>query len=89
MFLLNAFTVKGYGEAEYWFAMVKVFTVLVFILVGILVDSGAIGKPRETIGFKNWKIDGAPFVGGFAGIITTSIVSGFAFQVNHSFLSSI
>ncbi|CAF1085090.1 unnamed protein product [Adineta ricciae] len=80
MFLLNAFTVKGYGEAEYWFAMIKVITVLVFLLVGVLVDSGAIGKPRETIGFKNWKIEGAPFVGGVAGVITTSIISGFAFQ---------
>lgn len=85
MFLLNAFTVKGYGEAEYWFAMIKVVTVLVFMLVGILVDSGAIGKPKETIGFKNWTIEGAPFYNGIAGVITTSIISGFAFQVRFSF----
>lgn len=82
MFLLNAFTVKGYGEAEYWFAMIKVVTVLIFLLVGILVDVGAIGKPRKTIGFENWKIGDAPFVGGVAGVITTSIISGFAFQVS-------
>lgn len=87
MFLLNAFTVKGYGEAEYWFAMIKVVTVLVFMLVGILVDSGAIGKPKETIGFKNWTIDGAPFYNGIAGIITTSIISGFAFQVRFLFFA--
>ncbi|UJR38643.1 hypothetical protein I4U23_031308 [Adineta vaga] len=80
MFLLNAFTVKGYGEAEYWFAMIKVVTVLIFLLVGVLVDAGAIGKPRKTIGFENWKIEGAPFVGGVSGVITTSIISGFAFQ---------
>ena len=81
MFLLNAFTVKGYGEAEYWFAMIKVVTVLVFLLVGILVDSGAIGKPRRTIGFENWSRGEAPFVDGIRGVITTSIISGFAFQV--------
>lgn len=81
MFLLNAFTVKGYGEAEYWFAMIKVVTVIIFIIVGILVDSGAIGKPRKTIGFGNWTKGDAPFVGGLAGVITTSIISGFAFQV--------
>ncbi|CAF0798286.1 unnamed protein product [Adineta steineri] len=80
MFLLNAFTVKGYGEAEYWFAMIKVVTVLFFLLIGVLVDAGAMGKPRKTIGFENWRKGEAPFVGGVAGIITTSIISGFAFQ---------
>lgn len=80
MFLLNAFTVKGYGEAEYWFAMIKVLTVVIFIIVGFLVDIGVLGHDR--IGSRNWKIDGAPFYNGFSGIVTTSIVSGFAFQVN-------
>ncbi len=86
MFLLNAFTVKGYGEAEYWFAMIKVVTVIVFILIGILVDAGAIGKPKKTIGFDNWTIEGAPFFNGISGIITTSIISGFAFQVKRNFI---
>ncbi|CAF1208390.1 unnamed protein product [Rotaria sordida] len=78
MFVLNAFTVKGYAEAEYWFAMIKVLTVVMFIIIGILVDSGVLG--HDKIGIRNWKIDGAPFYKGFGGIITTSIVSGFAFQ---------
>ncbi|CAF3470773.1 unnamed protein product [Rotaria sp. Silwood1] len=77
MFLLNAFTVKSYGEAEYWFAMIKVLTIIVFIIVGILVDTGVLGHDR--IGFRNWKIDGAPFYKGFGGIVTTSIISGFSF----------
>ncbi|CAF4790091.1 unnamed protein product [Rotaria socialis] len=82
MFVLNAFTVKGYGEAEYWFAMIKVLTVVIFIIVGVLVDSifdsGVLG--HDKIGVSNWKIDGAPFYKGFSGVVTTSIVSGFAFQ---------
>ncbi|CAF4064444.1 unnamed protein product [Rotaria sordida] len=78
MFVLNAFTVKGYAEAEYWFAMIKVLTVVMFIIIGILVDSGVLG--HDKIGIRNWKIDGAPFYKGIGGIITTSIVSGFAFQ---------
>ena len=86
MFLLNAFTVKGYGEAEYWFAMTKVVTVLIFLLVGLLVDVGAIGKEKYARGFENWKRGDAPFVGGVAGVITTSIISGFAFQVSILFL---
>ncbi len=81
MFVLNAFTVKGYGEAEYWFAMIKVITVVIFIIVGILVDTGVLGGKK--IGGENWRIEGAPFYKGIAGIVTTSIVSGFAFQVNY------
>jgi lysine-specific permease len=83
MFILNAFTVRGYGEAEYWFAMIKVVTVVIFIIVGIFVDTGVLGGNK--IGVQNWKIDGAPFYRGIAGIVTTSIVSGFAFQVNRKF----
>ncbi|CAF0896280.1 unnamed protein product [Adineta steineri] len=78
MFILNGFTVKGYGEAEYWFAMIKVLTVIIFIIIGVLVDIGVLG--HEKIYGKNWNIKGAPFYKGFAGIITTSIISGFAFQ---------
>ncbi|CAF3744644.1 unnamed protein product [Rotaria sp. Silwood1] len=77
MFILNVFTVKSYGEAEYWFAMIKVFTVIIFIIVGLLVDIGVLGHDR--IGFRNWKIDGAPFYGGIGGIVTSSIASAFAF----------
>ncbi|CAF2505061.1 unnamed protein product [Rotaria sp. Silwood2] len=77
MFLLNVFTVKSYGEAEYWFAMIKVLTVIIFIIVGILVDTGVLGNDK--IGFRNWKIDGAPFYKGIGGIVTTSLVSGFSF----------
>jgi lysine-specific permease len=84
MFLLNAFTVKGYGEAEYWFAMIKVVTVIGFIIVGVLVDLGARGGDK--IHGRNWNTPGAAFHQGVAGIVTTSIVSGFAFQVNIYFI---
>ncbi|CAF1323489.1 unnamed protein product [Rotaria sordida] len=77
MVILNAFSVKGYGEAEYWFAMIKVLTVIIFIIVGLLVDIGVLGHVK--IGFHNWKIDGAPFYRGISGIIASSIASAFAF----------
>ena len=31
MFLLNYISVKGFGEAEYWFSLIKVSTVIIFI----------------------------------------------------------
>lgn len=34
MFLLNWISVRGFGEAEYWFSLIKVATVIIFIIVG-------------------------------------------------------
>ncbi|CAG8540287.1 10511_t:CDS:2 [Ambispora leptoticha] len=78
MLSLNLFSVKGYGEAEYWFAMIKVITVILFIFVGILLDIGAIGKPKEYIGSKNF--DHGTFHNGFKGLLSVFLVAGFSFQ---------
>ena len=34
--LLNIFTVKAFGETEFWLSLIKVITIIVFIVVGIL-----------------------------------------------------
>src|SRR5262249_43904106 len=34
LLVLNLFSVGKYGAVEYWFAFIKVFTILLFILVG-------------------------------------------------------
>lgn len=54
MFLLNYLSVKGFGEAEYWFAIIKVVTVIAFIIVGALMIFGIMGG--KTIGFSNFTI---------------------------------
>lgn len=36
MFWLNYISVKGFGEAEFWFSLIKVVTVVVFIILGLL-----------------------------------------------------
>ncbi|KAF9311955.1 hypothetical protein BG003_006778 [Podila horticola] len=74
--------VKAFGELEYWFAMIKVLTCVVFIIVGILVDVGATGG--EFIGGRNWHIEGAPIVGETAkdktvNIFTTCVWAFFSF----------
>ncbi|ORX74521.1 hypothetical protein DL89DRAFT_290057 [Linderina pennispora] len=40
MFAINAISVRGYGEAEYYFAMIKVLAVVIVIIVGILTITG-------------------------------------------------
>ncbi|GKV70478.1 amino acid permease [Sporosarcina sp. NCCP-2716] len=48
LFLLNALTTKGFAEAEFWFASIKVVAVLAFIVIGAAAIIGWIpldGKP--------------------------------------------
>ncbi|KAG0000275.1 hypothetical protein BGZ80_008353 [Entomortierella chlamydospora] len=50
---INLIGVSAYGEAEYWFSVLKVVTIILFIICGILVDAGAIGG--VTYGMTGWK----------------------------------
>ena len=34
---LNLFSVKGFGEAEFWFAGIKVVITIIFLIVGVLI----------------------------------------------------
>ncbi|KAF7729271.1 hypothetical protein EC973_004801 [Apophysomyces ossiformis] len=71
---LNLFSVKGYGEAEYWFALVKVLAVIVFIILGILVDTAVLGGHYYGVEVFNY--------GGVRGlgVLSTFLTAGFSFQ---------
>jgi lysine-specific permease len=81
---LNLLSVRAYAEAEYWFAGIKVVTVIIFVAVGALMITGMIGN--QSSGFHNWTLSDpktgthAPFVGGFASMLAGFLVAGFAFQ---------
>ncbi|KAK3816932.1 MAG: amino acid permease-domain-containing protein [Linnemannia elongata] len=77
MVFINMAGVQAYGELEYWFSILKVLTIIIFIVCGILVDAGAIGG--TTYGVSNWHIEGAPFKGGFMGFLTTLVSVGYAY----------
>ncbi|EPL8094755.1 amino acid permease [Morganella morganii] len=79
MFLLNFISVKGFGEAEYWFSLIKVSTVILFIIVGVMMITG-IMKGGEGAGWHNWTVGEAPFKGGFAAMIGVAMIVGFSFQ---------
>ncbi|AOV97400.1 lysine transporter [Edwardsiella hoshinae] len=79
IFLLNYISVKGFGEAEYWFSLIKVSTVIIFIAVGLMMIVG-IFKGGEHAGFHNWVVGDAPFAGGFASMIGVAMIVGFSFQ---------
>ncbi|WP_018757532.1 amino acid permease [Paenibacillus terrigena] len=78
IFLLNALSVKGYGESEYWFALIKIAVVIVFLIVGVLMIFGILGG--KSPGFSNFTMDGGPFHGGFLTILGVFMAAGFSFQ---------
>lgn len=75
---LNLLSARAYGESEYWFASIKVITVIIFILVGIATIVGIIGG--NAVGFKNFTVGEAPFVGGAKSIFMVFLIAGFSFQ---------
>ena len=63
---INLFGAKGYGVSEYWFASIKISSILIIIFVGILMIFGIIGG--QAVGYTNLFVGEAPFVGGISGI---------------------
>ncbi|WP_416825590.1 amino acid permease [Ectobacillus polymachus] len=78
MFLLNYLAVRGFGEAEYWFSIIKVVTVIIFLIVGTAMIFGIIGG--NAVGFQNFTIGDAPFHGGFMSTLGVFMAAGFSFQ---------
>ncbi|GGG14504.1 amino acid permease [Paenibacillus aceti] len=78
IFGLNVLSVKGYGESEYWFAIIKIAVVIVFLIVGVMMIFGILGG--EAVGFKNFTVGDAPFHGGFFTFLGVFMAAGFSFQ---------
>lgn len=76
---LNLISVRAFGETEYWLAMIKVITVLVFIAAGLLSIIGILGG-HGPIGLKNFTIGDAPFKGGWSSGLSVFLIAGFSFQ---------
>jgi lysine-specific permease len=75
---LNLLAVKAYGESEYWFSLVKVATIIIFLVVGLLMIAGILGG--EPVGWKNFTVGDAPFHGGWSAALGVFMIAGFSFQ---------
>jgi len=76
---INLLSVKSYGESEYWFAMIKVATVIVFIIISLLMIFGILGG-QAPVGFTNFFVSDGPFHGGFLATFGIFLAAGFSFQ---------
>lgn len=74
---INLFGVKGYGEAEFVFSIIKVVAVVGFIILGIILTCGG-GPHGGYIGGRYWHDPGA-FNHGFKGLCSVFVTAAFAF----------
>ncbi|KAF2164219.1 hypothetical protein M409DRAFT_56909 [Zasmidium cellare ATCC 36951] len=84
---INFLPVSFYGEVEFWFASIKVITVIGFLIFGICIDAGA--GQQGYLGFHYWKHPGAfaPYLitdndslAKFVGFWSVLIQAGFSYQ---------
>ncbi|KAM5541211.1 hypothetical protein V8D89_005140 [Ganoderma adspersum] len=61
---VNCFPSRVYGQMEYYLSCLKVLTIVLIVLLGLLIDLGA--SRQGTIGFRNWK--NQPFAENYLGI---------------------
>ena len=74
---INLCGVRGYGEAEFLFSIVKVLAVVGFIILGIVIDVG--GAPNgKYLGVETWRNPGA-FSNGFHGLCAVFVNAAFSF----------
>lgn len=75
--LLNLLSAKIYGITEYWFTLIKLVTVVVFIIIGIFMIFGIFTNHK--IGFTNYFADNGPFLGGFKSFFNILLIAGLSF----------
>lgn len=75
--LANLASAKAYGSLEFWFAMIKVVTIILMILLGFMVIFFGVGNGGHPTGFSNLWAHGGFFTGGFSGFFfSMSIIVG-------------
>src|SRR5262249_20163137 len=76
--LLNLLSVRSWGEAEYWFAMIKVIAITLFLGIGAVVVAGL--WPGHAGGFANLTVHGGFMPRGLAPVLTGAVAAtGFYF----------
>jgi AAT family amino acid transporter len=76
---LNLISVALFGELEFWFAIVKVVTIIGFILLGLAVMIFGLGKLGDTAGVSNLWSNGGVFPKGFGEVLLVLQIVMFAY----------
>lgn len=81
LFALNALSAKAFGEAEFWFASIKVIAIILFIVLGGAAMFGWIDMKGASSApaFSNF-LSAGWFPNGFTALFVTMIAVNFSFQ---------
>ncbi|WML44043.1 amino acid permease [Neobacillus sp. PS3-40] len=81
LFTLNALSARAFGEAEFWFASIKVVAIILFIFLGAGALFGVIhmGGGQKAPFFSNYVANGV-FPHGITALLITMITVNFSFQ---------
>lgn len=75
--LANLASAKAYGTMEFYFAMIKVVTIILMIVLGVMVIFLGLGNHWHALGLSNLWSHGGFFTGGVKGFIfSLSIIVG-------------
>ncbi|KAF3992331.1 hypothetical protein FT663_01168 [Candidozyma haemuli var. vulneris] len=94
MLLLNVLPVQFFGEAEFFFASIKIFAITGLIILGIVLFFGG-GPNKDMLGFRHWAdgnafhdhlVDGA--TGRFLATWTAIVRAGYSFIMSPELIVS-
>jgi L-asparagine transporter-like permease len=76
---VNLVAVKAFGEFEFWFALIKVNTIIVLIILGAVMITTGFGNGGVPIGISNLWNNGGFFPNGLTGPALAMVMVAFAF----------
>jgi amino acid transporter, AAT family len=79
VYIINLVAVKFFGEFEFWFALIKVITIIALIAIGLVIISVGLGNIQPT-GISSLWSHGGLFPKGFVGMLLSLQMVAFAFQ---------
>lgn len=76
----NMIAVKIFGELEFWFALIKVITIIALIVIGLVIILFGVSPLGPTASFSNLWIHGGFTPSGILGVVLTLQIVMFAYQ---------
>ncbi len=80
LYAANLITVKLFGEIEFWFALIKVITIVAVIGIGLTIIVFKFGDLGKTASFSNLWTDGGFLPFGALGVLLSMQMVMFAYQ---------
>jgi len=76
----NLIAVRLYGEFEFWFALIKVVTIIAMLICGGAVILFGVGNGGVAVGISNLWMHGGFFAKGLSGVVMALVMVTFAYS---------